>query len=433
MKGRLLREFTLIGLFGITLFLTFNKHSKSGYFNYHSEIWGDKAGYYVYLPAAFKYDFNSRNFPDSIQTKTGNGFILDQTNGKIITKYTCGVALMQAPFYGLADLFATPLGDEASGFSPIYHWSINVASVFYLVLGLLFLYKFLDVRFGKKTSLLTVAALFLATNLFYYSIDETGMSHSYSFSLFCIFLYFLQYTNYMVRTGYWKNLLFGLLIGLIVLIRPTNVLFLTTYFFLDLNEKDTVIARFQRLINFKVILPIGLGAFLIILPQLLYWHYVSGSFINYSYGNESFNFLNPKLINTWFAPDNGLFSYTPFYLLILVALFLMIQSKKTNGSYLLILFLAISYLFSSWWIPNFGCAFGARSYVEYLALFSLPVAFLFTEIRKLNSIKIIGFSIIVLLFIGLNLKMSYSFDGCFYGENTWDWNGYFEIVTSQTK
>jgi len=147
MKAKYLYTIGVLCFIGFTLFLTFNRHSKSGYYNYHSEIWADKAGYYVYLPAALKFNFNPNNFPDSVDIKTGNGFILDQENDKVITKYTYGVALLQMPFFGLAELLAKPLNFKQNGFSPIYHWSINISSVFYLFLGLFFLKKYLGLKF----------------------------------------------------------------------------------------------------------------------------------------------------------------------------------------------------------------------------------------------------------------------------------------------
>ena len=433
MKKSYLNIIGIVFFLGIALFLTFNKHSKSGYFNYHSEIWADKAGYYVYLPAAVKFNFNSDNFPDSIDTKTGDGFTLDERNGRVLTKYTYGVALMQLPFFCLADLFAKPLNFENNGFSPIYHWSVNVASVFYLLLGLIFLFKFLNYQFDKQSSLLTIITIFLATNLYYYSIDETGMSHVYSFSLFSIFLYFLRITNYINKYGIWQNLTFGLLIGLIILIRPTNVLFVSTFLFLDINSQSEIFLRIKRLFHFKTLITITIGVLLIALPQILYWNYASGSFLDYSYGNEDFNWMNFKLLNTWFSPNNGLFIYTPFYLLVIVLLFLMIKNKKENGIYLLVLFLTISYTFSSWWAWSFGCSFGARSYVEYLSVFSIPIAYLFFKTKKLNAIKIASLVTLVIVLILFNLKMIYSYDDCFYGKNAWDWSWYIELVTSPTK
>ena len=433
MKKSYLNIIGIVFFLGIALFLTFNKHSKSGYFNYHSEIWADKAGYYVYLPAAVKFNFNSDNFPDSIDTKTGDGFTLDERNGRVLTKYTYGVALMQLPFFCLADLFAKPLNFENNGFSPIYHWSVNIASVFYLLLGLIFLFKFLNYQFDKQSSLLTIITIFLATNLYYYSIDETGMSHVYSFSLFSIFLYFLRITNYIKKYGIWQNLTFGLLIGLIILIRPTNVLFVSTFLFLDINSQSEIFLRIKRLFHFKTLITITIGVLLIALPQILYWNYASGSFLDYSYGDEGFNWMNFKLLNTWFSPNNGLFIYTPFYLLVIVLLLLMIKNKKENGIYLLVLFLTISYTFSSWWAWSFGCSFGARSYVEYLSVFSIPIAYLFFKTKKLNAIKIASLVTLVIVLILFNLKMIYSYDDCFYGKNAWDWSWYIELVTSPTK
>jgi len=433
MKAKYLYTIGVLCFIGFTLFLTFNRHSKSGYYNYHSEIWADKAGYYVYLPAALKFNFNPNNFPDSVDIKTGNGFILDQENDKVITKYTYGVALLQMPFFGLAELLAKPLNFKQNGFSPIYHWSINISSVFYLFLGLFFLKKYLANRFDDTSSILTVLSIFFATHLFYYSIDETGMSHIYSFSLFSLFLYFSQITNYLVKPRFWTCLIFGLLIGLIILIRPTNIIFLSVFLFMDVNDRFEIFDRIKRLIHYKSLIPIVIGLSAIISPQLLYWDYVSGSLIDYSYNDEGFNWLNPKLLNSWFSPNNGLFLYTPFYLLVIIFLFLMIKNKNRNGIYLLTLFLTISYIFSSWWSWSFGCSFGSRSYVEYLSVFSIPVAQMFYRRKKLNKITVVSCSVLVIILIAFNLKMTYSYDGCFFGKNAWDWNWYLELIKSPTK
>jgi len=426
MKAKYLKALGVACFFGLVLFLTLNKHSKSGYFNYHSEIWGDKAGYYVYLPSALKFDFNPSSFPDSVEHRIGNGFTFDKENGKVITKYTCGVAIMQSPFYCLADLFAEPLNYEKNGFSPIYHRSIDVASVFYLVLGLIFLFKFLKPRYGPLHSFVACLLTFAATNLYYYSIAETGMSHVYSFSLFCLFLYFIQATNFLKKSSFWKNFILGLLMGLIVLIRPTNILFFSTLFFLDSNNLKGIGQRVRNLFTLTAIGPIITGTLVIMIPQLLYWKYVSGSYINYSYGEEGFNWLSPKLLHTWFSPSTGLFTYTPLFFLIILSALLMIKNKKLNGVFLVTLFLVISYTFSAWWSWSFGCAFGHRSFVEYYALFSIPMAYGISEMTKLKLGYKIGLTTIILVFVALNIKMIYPFDGCFYGDGLWDWKTYFK-------
>ena len=87
-----------IGFFALALFLTFNRHSKSGYFNYHSEIWADKSGYYIYLPATIIYGFHPEKFPAGIDDSLGNGFMLECENNKVRTKYFSGVAFYNFHF-----------------------------------------------------------------------------------------------------------------------------------------------------------------------------------------------------------------------------------------------------------------------------------------------------------------------------------------------
>src|SRR6218665_52449 len=240
----------------MVLFLVLNRHSRAGYFNYHSEIWSDKAGYYIYLPAALKYNFDPGNFPDSIVAKTGYGFILNQEKGVVQTKYTYGVALMQLPFFLLADVFAPALGYERSGFSPIYHWSINIAAAFYVLLGLFLLGNYLAAHFKPRMVYLVLFSLFLGTNLFYYAIDETGMSHVYSFALFSSYLYLLQATKFLSKASLLRLCMLGIVSGLIVLIRPSNIVFLLCCFFLDASQLSDVWERIKRFSQPKILLPL---------------------------------------------------------------------------------------------------------------------------------------------------------------------------------
>jgi hypothetical protein len=418
---------------GVTLFLTFNRHSKSGYYNYHSEIWADKAGYYVYLPAAIKFGFNPDNFPDSVDKRTGYGFTFNYQNKKVLTKYTCGVAMLQLPFFLLADAFAKIFQLNPNGFSPVYHWSINVASVFYLVLGLFFLSRYLNVHCTGVIKYLVLLSIFLATNLYYYSIDETGMSHVYSFSLFCAWLFLLRRTHYLLPTGIAGIFLLGVVSGLIVLIRPSNIMFLFSFFFLDTERKSDILVRLKRLLQPAILLPVLTGAIMVITPQLLYWNYAHGSYICYSYGSEGFNWAHPRLVQSWFSPKCGLFIYNPFYLIILASLVHMTTKRMTNGIFIMVLFLAISYVFSSWYEWSFGCALGARSYVEYLAILSIPLSHLFKAVNRVSRVKVIGFWLLVFAFAVLNLKITYSYDGCNKEVKTWDWKSYISLVVSPTK
>lgn len=417
----------------LAVFLTLNKHSRSGIFNYHSEIWADKAGYYVYLPAALKYDFEANRFPENVDSLTGKGFQLDTAQNKVFTKYSYGVALMQLPFYLVADALAGPLHYPEDGFSAIYQRSIDLAAVCWLLLGLFFLGKCLRYEHSRRTVILTLLALFLATHLFYYAIDDTGMSHVYSFALFCAVLWLFRKTDHFSKLGMTGSLLLGLLSGWILVIRPTGLLFMLTLPFLDLTERGEILPRICVFLRPKILLPLLLGVVILWLPQLFYWRYAHGAYLVYSYGQEGFNWLHPALLQTWFAPAGGLLLYTPLFLLLLGGIFVRIRKQEKNGWPLLALFLLISYVFSCWWDPAFGCSFGGRSYVEYLAVFSLPLAGLFSRLSSAGRLRKGLCILLILLLIGFNLKLIYTFDGCLYGDGAWDWQAWGSLVTGPTK
>lgn len=411
-----------VAFFGLTFFLTMNMHSRSGYFNYQSEIWADKAGYYVYLPATFKYKFDPQLFPDSMDAKTGNGFQLDYENNKVRTKYFYGVSLMISPFYLVADILATPFGFEKDGFSQIYQKMMNVAAISYLLAALILLGLFLKNYYNPKVIYLSLFTIFFGTNLFYYAIDDTLMSHVYSFFLFSAFLFLIKKTEFLQNQNKIYMLLFGAIVGLMIVTRPTNLLILTVLFFLDIKTFNEIIARIKQLLKLKFIIPFTIGFILLITPQLLYWKYLSGSFFTYTYAEESFNFLNPKFLESWFSPMNGLILYSPLYLILVIASIYGIFKKHLNSYIVLAVFLIISYISASWWNWTFGCSFGGRNYVEYNAIFVLSLAFMFDRILKSKLIFKIKLFTILSVLIFYNLKLIYSFDECFFGQCCWDWD-----------
>ncbi|MCF8235788.1 MAG: hypothetical protein K9G67_12685 [Bacteroidales bacterium] len=418
----------LILFSGLMLFVSFNMHRVSGYFNYHSQIYSDRAGYYVYLPALFEYEFKADRFPDSVDVKTGHGFQLDHATGKVKTKYTYGIALMQLPFYLMAEAAACPLDQKPNGFSPVYHRVLNVAAVFYLMLGLVFLRKFLKSYFKEGVVLLLLITILSGTNLFYYAVDAVGMSHVYSFALFCIYLYLLKKTGYLeAKFGYHFILLFAVA-ALIILIRPSNLLFVILACFIDAENGRAIMNRLSKLLRARILL-YGLGIFLLVfLPQMLYWYYLNGSMINYSYDQEGFNWLEPRFAVVLIAPENGLLPYNPLYLFILASFVLMIKKRIWNGLLILVMFALLLYMVSSWWAPTYGCSFGARNFVEYIAVFSIPLGYWFKSLLKMNLNKQLGFWILLLFFILVNLKLTYTFDDCFFGTKVWDWNEYFRLL-----
>jgi hypothetical protein len=406
-------------LTALLIFLAFNRHSKTGIYNYRSQIYADKAGYYIYLPATFIYQFDARAFPEDVDVKTGNGFQLNSTNNKVITKYFYGVSLMELPFFLVAHWLSSPLGFESNGFSLIYHWAIDLAAVFYLLLAFFLLYKILRRQFPEKTAFLSITFLFAGTNLFYYSIQDTGMSHVYSFFLFTVWIYQLTFWKSLIKRPALFGMTSGLIAALIVFVRPLNVLFLLTSIFFKRDYAHRLKAQMQG----RFLIPFLLMLFLIAAPQLSYWKYLGGSFFINPYPGESFvNWANPEIIEFLFAPNNGLFLYTPLVLCLITGLVFMVLHKKENGWLISITVMLLIYASSSWWSWHFGCGYSARNFVEYYVLLSFPLAYLI-RYPKPKKVKFL-FYFLLIIFTAYNLKMIYSYGGCWFGKGNWDWAQY---------
>ncbi len=409
----------VITLFGVMTFLTLNIHSRCGIFNYHSEIFSDKAGYYVYLPATFIYDFNSKKFPDSIEYKTGEGFLFDRINNKVTTRYPYGVALLELPFFAGAHIISIIQGEPSNGFTQIYNHAIDIAAVFYLVLGIFFLFKFLIFYFDDRTVGWALFFFLFGTNLLFYSFRETGMSHIYSFFLISAFLF--CWKNYLSGNEQIKWMVFiGFLIGGIIVVRPINAVFISIFLFLDaVSFKERIIRLFS--LKYKIFI-IALCAFVLIVPQLIYYIYLYGKPIAYSYGNEAFIYkFSPQIHRVLFTFHNGLFIYNPIHVFTIAGMFMMIKKKMVNGYLALLLFISITMLYASWWSPMLGCGFGHRGFVEFYPFLAIPFTFVINKMLR-GSSSIIKISLFFLMFVMLvyNIKLSYAFDGCWYGKGPWD-------------
>lgn len=418
--------FFFIFLFSLLTFLTFNRHSKSTYDNYHSVIWGDKAGYYGILPACFILKFDMKSFDQGILEKTGNGF--DIVNDKYKSKYFIGVSILELPFfllaYAIATLTNTPLNQ---GFAPIFHWSIMIASIFYACFGMIHMYSFLKNITSNTTALFSVLLMFFGTNLYFFTVDQGGMSHVFSFFLICSSVYFF---NRFMNNGGFLNVYIIIFIGaLSILVRPTNAIAIVAIAFLPPFNLKKIGVQLTHLKWREFLISVAI-LIIVLTPQLLYWKYSTGKWFSYSYGDEGFdNILQPEILKTLFSPNNGLFINTPVALLFFVSPFLLFyKNRKTKWLNYSILFGIITWMFASWWIWTFGCSFGHRCYVEYYPLLIIPFA-LYLGKKNLFRSPIFYLSLFFVLF---NLKMSYSVDNCWYSDD-WDFDKYFSMVISPPK
>lgn len=390
---------------------------------------GDAWGYYVYLPAAFIHD-DIKTLEKSYQTRVkykASGWIATNElvteaypagENKVI-KYTMGMAILELPFFAIAHITAGLLGYAQDGCSEPYMLIVNLGLLFYVCLGLYYFKKWLNAYYDESTTGWLLLLLGLGTNLYFFAL--TGMAHAMLCSLYAMLLY---NTDRFFRDKQTLHLIgMGVSIGFIVLIRPVELLAVLIPLLYSLGlengNNDTTNGFVQRLLFIKkeyrrillaALIPIFIGC-----GQLFYWKHVSGKWLFYSYGGESFDFKNPHIWEGLFSFQNGWFVYTPLMASLLLGLFFY-KNKLLRANYLLIgLFLSAHvYITYSWWCWQYINGLGSRPMIDIYPLAMIPVAAVWVYVH--NRMKFLSWTLGSFL-IALNLFQTYQqWEGIIWAE-----------------
>ena len=415
-------------VFIVVFFHIFFTHNRKNLGQWEYPIWSDAAAYFVYLPATFIYNYDGSKMPENISTMTGDGFSIE--NDKIVTKVAMGVAILQAPFYAISYIISDIFNINDNGFGKVYIYGLGIGAAFYFTLGLLFLYLFLKRRYPKSVSFITLLLIIFGTNLYYYTYEKFLYSHLYSFFIFSTSLYII---DKLINTNFKKAIyiaLFGIILSLAFLVRYTNPIFIVLMLlFLDIDSWQALKQRLKSIFNFKFISITAISFIIILIPQMFYWHYLTGNFLYYSYGNEGFNWLEPKFLEFFFSPNNGAFIYTPLYIIILIYAIIMSIKQEKNGLLIFCIFVIASYIFASWWSWSYGCSLGKRPFVELTPIFGICIASLVDKIIQFKKPIISIILSLILLFSTLfSFSLNLHYAGCSFVSDTWDWNEYKLII-----
>ena len=341
--------------------------------------------YYSYLPATFIYHDYTLGFLDNYNGP--HQFTIwpkAVPNGGRIIQTSMGMAFLYAPFFFAADYYALHSNFDAGGYSEPYQLAIIICGIFYLALGLFFLSKLLLYYFNPYISTLVILMTTVGSNLFYYATFESGMSHTYSFTLTTLFIWFTIKWYQNQRPIY--TVLLGLLIGIISLIRPTNIIVSLFFIFYDIKSLKDALNRVRFFLSkYKHIALIVVLSFFIWLPQFLYWKSITGSFLYYSYGEEcSFFFNNPQILNGFFSYRNGWLVYSPVMIFAVLGMIFLWKKQKDLQLSIVITFLVFIYVIFSWFIWWYGGAFGNRAMIDIYGMLALSSGAFFSYINSLK-------------------------------------------------
>lgn len=337
----------------------------------------DVSGYYLYLPAAFIYeDLREVAFLPEIIEKYHPTYDPYQTftheSGREVMKYSVGQAVIYLPFFSAAHGWASASSAyPADGFSLPYQFMISFGSIIISFLGLYWLARVLRHYFNDSTVAITLLLIGFGTNYLNYSAIDGAMTHN---SVFTLYALLLLLTHHFYRSPTLPRAIgIGLVIGLMALTRPTEILGAVIPVLWGIRGPVSGRLNFFAR-NWQKLLAAALACLSVGSLQLIYWKYVTGDWIVYSYQDQGFDWLSPHLIDATFSYKAGWLVYTPMMAFALLGFLpLYRRSRPIFWATLVhsLLFIYVAFAWSIWW---YGGSLGQRTMVQAYAILAFPLA-----------------------------------------------------------
>ncbi|MBK9257512.1 MAG: hypothetical protein IPM42_18780 [Saprospiraceae bacterium] len=390
----------------------------SGYFYYpkwkfektEAVISWDVSGYYWYLPATFIYkDLATMESAPMILEKYNPTPDFQQAykgeNGNFIFKYSSGLSLSMTPAFFTAHLLAESFGYAKDGFSRPYQLALWIWGLTISLIGLWILKNLLLIRFSDTASGLTLISIALGSNFFEYASITNAMTHNYLFFLYTLLILFT--IRFYKTPGHLYAILIGLICGLMTLIRPTELISIIIPIFWGISlTKSSLIERFSFLWKKKSFLFFSVISFVLIAGiQLIYWKYVSGQWLVYSYQDQGFSWLKPHLIDGLFSARAGWLIYSPIMIISLVGFYYL--KKHTEYLWVMIvfsiIFIYITFAWDIWW---YGGSLGQRALIQLYPVLAFPMAAFYEKFNRKPK-YLIFISIFILWGVMHNIWLSH--------------------------
>lgn len=345
----------------------------------------DTIVYYEYLTAAFMFNDISFEFAYSLPDDfDGDIWLETGPEGERYPKTTMGVAIMMTPTYLIAYFLNQIFNLGSYGYSSFFQFFIFLGALFHFIAGLVFLRKILKEFFSEKVVSITLVLLSFASGLLYYTGVDPGLSHVYSFFLFTCFIWINLCWH---KKPTWKNSSWlGLVLGMIVLIRPSNAIIAILPLLIGISSIDSLKEKLSFLYknSKKIILAVAVFAMVVFL-QFWFWKYSTGKWFIYSYGDEGFFWNDPKIVQGLFGFRKGLFLYAPILIFALMGIFLKKEALKKLKLPFILFMIINTYVILSWWCWWYGGGFGHRSFVDSYAIFAIFLAVCVERVLAMKS------------------------------------------------
>jgi hypothetical protein len=339
----------------------------------------DVYGYYLYLPAIFKYGDTTQFLFALDHLKeyavSSDLYQITDVDGLKAPIYTGGMAMLYLPFYLVADTIAQIIPSfKADGLSPVYQWAIVMASWVYMGLAIYFTRKILILlKFSEAITAWCLVVVFLGTNYFHYAAFENGMPHTYLYTLYSILIYSTLKWHQQAK---WKYIMMGgLSLALLCVARPSEGIALIIPLTYGVYNGLTMLIKINRVLtHFKQLFVLLLCGLTIVSIQILFWRINIGEWVFNGYRGHHFDFSSPHFWDGLFSYRKGWLVYSPLCVLGLAGIPLIWKRDKRWFFPASIFILINMYIVLSWHIWWYASSFGMRALIQSYAVLVIPIA-----------------------------------------------------------
>ena len=333
----------------------------------------DGFGYYMYLPhlmnkGSLKFE---QSWAESIQNEYCDSTLVYQLqpskHGGILNVYHMGLSFVQLPAYLIGDVFARMTGHNTDGFSKPYYIAYLLNAFFFIILGLIYFRKLLQLFLPDRIVGILMLLIYLGTNLYITFTLQYDLTHLYLFALNAMFLYyFFLYTDSNQR----KHLLLSAaILGLTSCIRPTQAIWGIIPLCILLKNNASKSRALLLLLWFPAF------AILWNIPQFIYWYTIGGQLIIPNLHTEEIIIIDPKTIDFLFSYKKGWLLYSPLFLLIVFG-FVYLYKNQRRTFWAFFGFTAFYiFIMSSWECWWYASSFGSRVMVDTYPLLALVLGY----------------------------------------------------------
>ncbi len=340
----------------------------------------DVGGYYLYLPAKFIYhDLEMKDYQkfDSLREKYQISSTFYQVyktpKNKYIVKYTMGNSFFYMPFFFVGHFIAHVGGYPTDGFSAPYQMAVMWGSFLYGFLALYFARKILLHFFWDGVAAFTLFSIVMGTNLFFSLSLDNLLSHSNLFFLYTVLIW--STIKFHQEPNFKKAAVMGLFGGLIILVRPTDIVSWLIPIFWGVSSFGDLFRKIRA--QYKYFGVFVVVAVVIFFPQMLYWKMYAGSWLYNSYNNpgEGLDLFGPHTFKFLFSYRKGWLVYTPLMVFAFVGILISIKDKSKIFLPLFLFTCINLWLVSSWTCWWYAGSFSSRAMVQSYAVFMIPLGF----------------------------------------------------------